>query len=202
MTSLAFNEIAQGDGDELLDRGGVAAQGRLDIDVDPEAGKDASRAPVRLAPSDQPAPAPGLVAHRHVFRHAAQRDEVQFLIDSRDAALLGLTRAGDIRGRPVEPDVAPVAPIDTGQDLDQRGLAGTVLSDQGMNLARPDLEAGGCERRHARKRLVHARHRQFRGHGTRASHKRSGTAVAVPPSEAREGRISKRCRYAWQRFPG
>ncbi len=148
------------DGDELLDRGGTGTQGRLDVDVDPEAGQDGPRAPVCLTPLDQPAPAPRLVAHHHVLRDAAQRDQIQFLVDGRNAAVLGLARAGDSRGPAIEADVPVVAPIDTGQNFDQRRFAGAVLSDQGVHFPRRDLEACGRERDHPRERLVHARYRQ------------------------------------------
>ena len=84
-----------GDGDELLDGGGILAERRAHVDGDAEAREDLAGAGVRGLPVDQAA-APRLVAHGDVLGHAAQRHQVQLLVDRGDAGVLRLAR----RGRP------------------------------------------------------------------------------------------------------
>ena len=47
-----------------------------------------------------------------------------------------------------------VAPVDPRQDLHEGRLAGAVLADEGVDLARPQLELGPVERVDARERLA------------------------------------------------
>src|SRR5262245_3827583 len=62
-------------------------------------------------------------------------------MDERDRQLLG---AG-IDGPPGEADVAGVCGVDAGEDLDQRRLPGTVLAEQRMDLAAPQVEVDAVE---------------------------------------------------------
>src|SRR5258706_15484746 len=41
---------------------------------------------------------------------------------------------------PVDADLAGIGAVEAAEDLAERALAGTVLAEQGMDLARPDLE--------------------------------------------------------------
>ena len=68
----------------------------------------------------------------------------------------------------VDPDRARVRPVDAGDDLDQRRLAGAVLAQKRMHLAGMDVEADIVQRPHAGKRLAQAFDRQHRrpGFGT------------------------------------
>ena len=60
----------------------------------------------------------------------------QFLVDDRNAELLGGILAVFLRDVvAIEGNAAGVAVGNAGDDLDQGGFAGTVLADQGMDLA-------------------------------------------------------------------
>ena len=58
----------------------------------------------------------------------------------------GLGRPVDLDRLPVEPDRAAVGLVDPGEDLDQRALARPVLADEGMDLARDEVERDVVER--------------------------------------------------------
>src|SRR6185437_12081839 len=90
-----------------------------------------------LAPDE--ATALRLVAEEDVVGDAESVDEVELLVDGRDAGLHRLLRAAE-RDRLAEPLALPgVRGVRTGQDLDERGLAGPVLAEQAVHLAGPDL---------------------------------------------------------------
>ena len=75
-------------------------------------------------------------------------------------------RAG--RVMPAELYVAGVQRVDAGEDLDQRGLAGTVLAEQRQDLAGAELEVNVIERERASEALGVARSqpaRRGRGSG-------------------------------------
>ena len=59
--------------------------------------------------------------------------------------VLGLGRRAEVDGLAAEQELAAVAAVDTGDDLDQRGLARAVLADQRVDRAGLDPEAAGPE---------------------------------------------------------
>src|SRR5688572_19929717 len=78
-----------------------------------------------------------LVTEVDVLRDGESVDQVELLVDRGNAELHGRQRSG-------EPDlVAPpgdgplVRLVGASKDLDQGGLAGAILSEQGVHLARP-----------------------------------------------------------------
>ena len=64
-----------------------------------------------------------------------------------------------------ELDRTGIAFVDPGKDLDQRRLAGPVLTQQGQNLARPDVDADVIDSGDATECLDDVDHRQDRGIG-------------------------------------
>ncbi len=77
-----------------------------------------------------------LLVDGDVFPHAEVRKQREVLIDDLDAQLLRLIGRQVIEGRAVDDDAAArVGSIDAGDDLDERGFAGAVLSDQAMHFA-------------------------------------------------------------------
>ena len=126
-----------------------------------------------------------LAAEEDVLGHRAVGHQVDLLVDRADAGRLRLLRRGELDGLAVEQDLAGILPVIAGQDLDQGRLAGAVLADQRMNLARLDLERGRAQRRDAGEALVDAVHGEKRRHG------RSGYLFAAererrcPPSARR-----------------
>jgi hypothetical protein len=57
--------------------------------------------------------------------------------------------------RPVQQDGPPVRLLQAGDDLDQGGLAGPVLPDQGVDLAGLDVEADVLQRVDPAEALAH-----------------------------------------------
>ena len=72
-----------------------------------------------------------------MFSHTREvRKQREVLIDDLDAQLLRLIGRQVIEGRAIDHDLATrVGSIDAGDDLDERRLAGTVLSNQAMDFA-------------------------------------------------------------------
>ena len=46
----------------------------------------------------------------------------------------------NVTGRAVEPDLPGVRPVQAGEDVHERALAGAVLAEQGVDLARSQVE--------------------------------------------------------------
>ena len=95
----------------------------------------------------------GLAAGIDVLGDAERADEAALLVDHGDAGLgrALLVEAGDRRA--VELDGAAVGPVDAGDEMHQRRLAGAVLADQRMDLAAPHLERDVVDGPHAREGL-------------------------------------------------
>ena len=56
-------------------------------------------------------------------------------------------------GRAVHQDLARVGPVEPGEDVHQRALAGPVLAEQSVDLAGPQVEVDVVVREDARERL-------------------------------------------------
>jgi hypothetical protein len=65
----------------------------------------------------------------------------------------GLHRGNDLHGRPIDEDRADVFRIESGENAHQRRLAGAVLADQPVHLAREDLEVNVVDRERGAKAL-------------------------------------------------
>ena len=89
----------------------------------------------------------GSIAEQHVLCDRQVRRERQLLVDHRDAAVRRLARARAARyGSPssrISPASDRYAP---GQHLHQRALAGAVLADQRVHLARAHVEVDAAQR--------------------------------------------------------
>src|SRR5690606_33427493 len=66
--------------------------------------------------------------------------------DRRDAEVLGVVRLVDLDALPFPLDVALIDGMHAGDRLDQRGLSGTVVADQGDHLTGVDLKLDVGER--------------------------------------------------------
>ena len=86
-------------------------------------------------------PAARLAAQEDVLGDRQVRRQVQLLVDHADAEVQRRSRVGDLDRLALEPDLAGVGLVDAGQDLHQRGLAGAVLADQGVDFSGTELEA-------------------------------------------------------------
>src|SRR4029079_13521688 len=86
-----------------------------------------------------------LAAQVHVLGDVEVVAQRQVLVDDLDAQRGDVARAVDIDARAVEEVVAGVAAVDAGDDLDQGGLAGAVVTDEGRHLPRVDGEVDVVE---------------------------------------------------------
>ncbi len=96
-------------------------------------------------------------------------DEVELLVDRRDAEVhrgLGVTEPHLLA---LPGDDALVGLVHAGENLDERRLAGPVLAEQAVHLAGPDVEVDPVERDDAREALDDVRHAE-EGRGVVASH--------------------------------
>ena len=161
-------------------RGRQVADGAPDVDVvEAEGGEHAAGARALGRPADPSAPAGGEPAtERKVLDQIQRVDEGQVLMDEPEARL---ARGG---GGP-EADLlasddhrrAVLGAVESGQQLDQGRLARPVLPDQGMDLARRDVEIDREQGASARERLREVRDLEDRGHPDTSSGRGVGAGV-------------------------
>ena len=77
----------------------------------------------------------GFVAEKHVRRHVERVGEGQVLVEDLDAERAGVLRRADRHFPSTQSDRAAVRRLHTGDGLDQRGLAGSVVADERNRLA-------------------------------------------------------------------
>ena len=105
------------------------------------------------ARADRSSRSPRVVAEHEVLEHGQRRDQRRVLVDRADAELERLPRRGDRRLDAVDPDRARHRADQPGEDADQGRLAGAVLAEQAVHLARRERQADVVVREHARERL-------------------------------------------------
>jgi nitrite reductase/ring-hydroxylating ferredoxin subunit len=86
------------------------------------------------------------VAEGAVLGHGELRDEVEVLEHHPDPIVERLLRRPVVHRRPVDEQRPAVGAVDPGEDRAQRGLAGTVLPQQGVNLTGANIEVDVLER--------------------------------------------------------
>src|SRR5829696_1080592 len=86
---------------------------------------------------------------------------MEFLVDWNDAESLGGGRAANWNGVPGDLDGAAIGRVDTGEDLHEGRLAGSVLAHQRVDFAWLEVELDVFERLDARKRLGDAAQTQY-----------------------------------------
>ena len=103
-----------------------------------------------------------LVAHEHRLRHREAGHEVELLVDEADAELVDRVWRWCGERLAVDDDPPGVREMDAGEDLDDGGLARTVLADEAMHLAGAHLERRVTERLDPREPLVDPGHVEYR----------------------------------------
>jgi hypothetical protein len=101
-----------------------------------------------------------LPAEEHVVGHAEAGDQVELLVDRRDAQRDGRLGIGEPHRLALPGDQPLVGLVGAGQDLDQGRLAGAVLPEQAVHLARPHVEVDPAEGPDAGELLDDAAHLQ------------------------------------------
>ena len=125
------------------------------------------------------AAAPRLDAHQHVLGHRQVREERQLLVDERDPARARVARRARGVGLAVDVQRPAVRAQQARHDREQRALAGSVLAEQGMDLARLHLERGARQRDGGAEALVDAGDPEDRRHSPGARYWSSGGLMSV-----------------------
>ena len=134
-----------GDGDELLDGERVASQHRRRIDRQPEPRQHLRGALAHRRPVDG-AEAARFATEADVLGHREIRQQIDLLVDRADPRPQRIGRRAEADGIPVEFDAPGIQVQRAGEGLDERRLAGAVLSHEGVHLAREHAEAHVVER--------------------------------------------------------
>ena len=103
-----------------------------------------------------------LVAEEDVLGDVEVWDQVELLVDGRDAVLDGLRRRRERGLLAVPGDGAGVGLVEPGEHLDQGGLAGAVLAEQAVHLTRSYVEVDAVQGPHAGELLDDAGHPEQR----------------------------------------
>jgi hypothetical protein len=99
--------------------------------------------------------AAGLAAQPDVLGDRALEEEVELLEDGGHAGALRLDRVAEGDLLAPDHDRAPVGGVDAGEHLHQRRLAGTVLADEAVDLARAERQVEPVEHGVAEEALGH-----------------------------------------------
>src|ERR1700733_274301 len=92
-------------------------------------------------------------AEQDVLQHRQRRHEAEFLFDDRYADCLRVPGVRQCDRRPVDQDLPLVGRDDAGKRLDERALAGAVMSNQGVNFASLQRQRYAAERDNRPERL-------------------------------------------------
>jgi hypothetical protein len=155
-----------------------------------EAGEDRLGAPVQLALVEQAATGrlgaeEQILLDRHL-RH--QRELLEYRADAERARVMHRVQ---LDRRAAEGDPPGIGPQRAGGDRDQGRLAGTVLAEQDVHLARPQLEVDLVERQHTGEALgdrLEAEQGRAHSSGRAALLRRRGRHRPCAASLDREGR--------------
>ena len=139
----------------------------------PSSSRVSRRSPARMAHEPRShAPEDDVLGDRQ------RRDEAQLLVDARDARLLSVSGAPELKEAAIDADLAPIGGDDPGQHLDQRALPGAVVPAETMDLAGRDVHrhaADGLDRAEAVREACDGKSRD---HGIAAHAGASGTVIA------------------------
>ena len=109
---------------------------------------------IELFEVDEKAQPGGLHVQVDIRSHVPDIDQRQVLIDGRDSGqALGILGAAYLDGFAVNVDLARILVIDTGEDLDQRGLTGAVVANQSHHFGGIELEVDVVQRLDVAERL-------------------------------------------------
>ncbi len=80
------------------------------------------------------------IGKEDVLERIERPHQLEVLVDHADRVGLGVERSADGDRPAVDPDLALVRRVEAGRNVHQRGLAGAVLAEEGMDLAVADGE--------------------------------------------------------------
>ncbi len=131
----------------------------------------------------------GFLAEQDVVRDGQDRHQHEVLVDHADAAVDGIGRVFDVDDLAIEQDLTLVRFGQAVEDVHERRLAGAVLAQQGVDLARLHVEVDAVVGDHAGIALGDATHLERRrchrlgafGRG-RIRHDTAECFLTIPPS--------------------
>ena len=100
-----------------------------------------------------------VIAEDDIFGDGERLDQPEMLVHHADPGVQRIGRRVEVHGTAVEQDLALVRPVEPGQDVRQRALAGPVLAEERMHLARRRLEIDAVVGDNAREALRDPAHR-------------------------------------------
>jgi hypothetical protein len=133
------------------------------IDVEAVALRDLADAALDRPRADpEGAALAAMVAEHDVLRDGERLDEAEVLVHHADACIERIAWRLEVDRPAVEEDLALVRPVEAGEDVRESALAGPVLAEQRVNLARSRLELDAVVRDDAGKALRDPAHRHSR----------------------------------------
>ena len=144
--------------DPLLPAHGQGADLGVGIDLEAEALAELTDPAARFLAVEEDRIGHRLVAEEDVLGDGEDRDQHEVLVDHVDAAGDRVRRPGDVDLFAVEQDLALVRTRESIEDVHEGRLACAVLAEQGMDLARFDVEVDRVVGDHARVALRDAAH--------------------------------------------
>ena len=162
-----------GDLDHLLLGDAEAMHALARIDVEADHLEHAARVGVEALAVDRAGQPPARrAAEIDVVRDVEMGNQREFLEDHRDAEPTRVGRRSDDGWTALKENLAGIGGDRAAEHLHQRRLAGAVLAEQHMRLARPDRERDVAQRAHAGIALADAAQFQFRRRGIRLGRRR------------------------------
>jgi len=105
-----------------------------------------------------------LAPQENVGAHAQVARQRQILVDRLDPHVAGVGWPGNMHRPPIKENLALIGLVNSGDDLDQRGLAGAVIPDQPDDLAGVDIHTHVVNCGQAAEALDNVPHREQRFH--------------------------------------
>ena len=122
-------------------RRGFAGRCRCRAVASSPSGRLGDSAPIDDRPGDQ-----RLASEKDVVGRRQFGNEIELLMDDRDARALGVLNAREPDRRARQPNGAVVFDMHAGEDFHQRALAGAVLADERMHFAAHQIEVDVAQR--------------------------------------------------------
>ena len=136
---------------------------RARIDVHAVALRDLRDATLdRAPPQPERAARVAVVAEHDVLRDRERLDEPEVLVHHEDARVERVARRVEVDAAAVQRDLALVRPVEAGEDVRERALAGAVLAEQRVHLADGGFEVDAVVRDDAGEALRDSAHRNGR----------------------------------------
>ena len=151
-----------GDGHQVLAGNAQVAQPRVGVQIRPDAAQDRRGAGAHCAAVDKAPPGAGRVADKDVLGHGHLVEKHGLLMDRGDAGRARRLRCRKTHRLSGDQYLALVGLIDAGQHLDDGRFARAVLSDQGGDLAREQVQLHAVQCAHAGECLDDVAQRQHR----------------------------------------